>query len=144
MSINGCNEPLLGPGTRVTLGTSIRVAALLLLSSIALSMLSPAYISPDIVRRLNMALMGCLVVAYANVIPKVLTPAARFSCSPAQNQAIRRFTGWSLVLGGIGYTLAALFAPLDMVMLLACASLATALLVAVLRFVWLVAGNKRD
>lgn len=52
-----------------------------------------------------------MVVAFANVIPKSLTSMARLR-SPANEQATRRFAGRSLVLGGLGYVLAMLFAPL--------------------------------
>ncbi len=142
MSSNACDQSI-RHGFCVTLGRSLRVAALLLLSSIALSMLTPTYISQDWVHRLFMALMGCIVVAYANVIPKVLTPLTRVRCSPAQDQAMRRFAGWSLVLGGMGYTSAALFAPIALATVLACALLATSLLLVVLRCVWAIAGPRR-
>ncbi len=123
-------------GNSSVVGHSMRVAAFLLLGSAALALLSPNYLSPDLAHRLLLAMMGGVVVAYANVIPKVLTPLTRLRHSPAQDQAMRRFVGRSLVLGGIGYTLAALFAPMDMATDLACALLGTSLLAAMLRCVW--------
>ena len=143
MSFNACDPSPSGRGSRLAIGSSLRIAALLLLSSTALSMLTPTYLSQDMVHRLFMALMGCIVVAYANVIPKVLTPLTRVHCSPAQDQAMRRYAGWSLVLGGMGYTLAALFAPISLATDFACASLATSLLLVVLRCVWAISGPKR-
>ena len=49
-------------------------------------------------------MLGLLVVVVcANAIPKSLTSLARLRGSPAAEQAARRFAGWSLVLGGLGY-----------------------------------------
>ena|ERR1035437_1148579 len=132
------------PWNPSSLGGGICVAAVLLLGSVALRLLSPGYLSPDSAHRLFLAMLGCMVVAYANVIPKVLTPLTRLRSNPAQDQAMRRFVGWSLVLGGIGYALAALFAPIDMATVLACALLGTSLLLAVLGCVWFVAGPTRE
>jgi hypothetical protein len=73
---------------------------------------SPAWLDPEWAQRLAGALLGGVVVAYANAIPKAL--AKRMRCaSPAADQSARRFAGWALVLGGLGYMLAWLFAPLD-------------------------------
>ncbi|MDL2357301.1 MAG: hypothetical protein QFF03_18765 [Pseudomonadota bacterium] len=48
--------------------------------------------------------MGVIVVAFANVIPK--------RAGSARTQALRRVAGWALVLGGLGYALAWLLMPL--------------------------------
>ena len=58
---------------------------------------------------------------------------ARLRCSPAREQAARRFAGWSLVLGGLGYVAAALTAPLASMHLVGGVILAAALAAAVLR-----------
>lgn len=49
--------------------------------------------------------MGLIVVAFANVIPK--------RAGSARSLALRRSAGWALVLGGLGYALAWLLLPLD-------------------------------
>lgn len=48
--------------------------------------------------------MGVIVVAFANVIPK--------RAGSARALALRRIAGWALVLGGLGYALAWLLLPL--------------------------------
>jgi hypothetical protein len=115
------------------LGRSMLAAAAIIAIAAALSWLAPAHISAELAQRLMGALLGAVVVVYANAIPKLLVARARLRCSPAQDQAARRFAGWSLVLGGAAYMLAWLLAPLAIAGLLGGALLACALLVAVLR-----------
>lgn len=117
-----------------TLGRSILAAALLMGVSAALSWLAPAYISAELAHRLLGAMLGAMVVAYANAIPKAFAARARQRCSPAGEQAARRFAGWALVLGGLGYMLAWLLAPIQLANPIAGAALGIALLVAVLRY----------
>jgi predicted lipid-binding transport protein (Tim44 family) len=93
---------------------SVLVAAGILGLSALLAWSAPGYLDPEWSRRLLGALLGAVVVAYANDIPKALAARARMRCSsPAADQAARRFAGWSLVLGGLAYMLAWLLAPLD-------------------------------
>jgi len=108
-------------------------AALIVAASAALQWASPEYIADSTARRLTGALLGAVVVFYANVIPKSLTALARLRCAPEREQAARRFAGWSLVLGGLGYMLAALFAPLASIHLVGGIVLAVALAAAILR-----------
>lgn len=55
-------------------------------------------------------------------------------CSPATEQSIRRFTGISLVLGGLGFALAWMVAPIDAANAVAGTVLGVALLVVALRY----------
>lgn len=57
------------------------------------------------------AVLGLLVIAYGNAMPKILAPMD--NGDPARKQALQRFAGWTLVIGGIGYVLAFLFLPLE-------------------------------
>lgn len=115
------------------LGRSLLAAGVIIAASAALAWLAPVYISTELSHRLLGALLGAVVVCYANVIPKMLAPRARLRCSPAQDQAARRFAGWALVLGGAGYSLAWLLAPIGLAKLIAGAILASSLLLAALR-----------
>jgi len=115
------------------LGRALLAAALIIGTSAALKWAAPAWLSPEWAQRLTGALLGLVVVCYANVIPKSLTSLARLRCSPQAEQAARRFAGWSMVLGGLGYILAMLFAPLANMHLAGAAVLAVGLLAAVLR-----------
>ncbi|SFC55814.1 hypothetical protein [Massilia yuzhufengensis] len=89
-------------------------AAFILGAAALLAWAAPAWLDPEWARRLGGALLGAVVVVYANAIPKALVERARMRCtSPGADQAARRFAGWALVLGGLAYMLAWLVAPLD-------------------------------
>lgn len=116
-----------------TLIRSLLGAALILATAALLARLSPGTITPDMAQRLLGVLLGAVVVVYANAIPKAISACVHRGRSAAQEQAARRFAGWSMVLGGLGYMAASLFAPAAMATPLAALLLASALLVAVLR-----------
>ncbi|MFQ5527557.1 MAG: hypothetical protein ACE5GX_15005 [Thermoanaerobaculia bacterium] len=59
--------------------------------------------------------MGLVLVIFANAAPKTLEPWAEARCGPAKSQAVQRFAGWTLVLAGLGYSLAWLTLPIDRV-----------------------------
>jgi hypothetical protein len=108
-------------------------AALIIGASAAIVRLTPAYISPEMAQRLAGALLGAVVVVYANAIPKAISACIRNGRNAAQEQAARRFAGWVMVLGGLGYMAASLFAPIAIALTLAAGLLASALLAAVAR-----------
>ena len=112
---------------------SLLIGVLIIAIAGALSWLAPAYISAELSHRLLGALLGAVVVVYANAIPKMLATRVRLRCTPAEDQAARRFAGWSMVLGGVGYMLAWLFAPLGLAALIGGGLLAGALLIALVR-----------
>jgi Ca2+/Na+ antiporter len=111
------------------------VAALFLGASVALRWLTPEYLSLELGRRLLGFVMGAVIVAYANAAPKTLTPLIQRRCDPATEQAIRRFTGWTLALGGAAYALTWLIAPLDSAEWLSMGLLGFALLLVIGRVV---------
>lgn len=55
-------------------------------------------------------------------------------CDPAIEQSLRRFSGWAIVLGGLGYAGALLIAPLDRAPYLSIAFLGSALLLVLVRY----------
>lgn len=63
-------------------------------------------------RRLTMAVLGGFFIVTGNAMPKRLTPLSALSCNPAVVQAFQRFTGWTWVLTGAGFSLAWLTLPL--------------------------------
>jgi hypothetical protein len=121
--------------TAFPLGRSIVVAALIIGITAALAWLAPAHVSPELAKRALGALLGAVVAGYANAIPKVFPARALQRCPPAADQAARRFAGWAMMLGGLGYMLTWLVAPLDVASLIGGGVLGAALLLAVLRCV---------
>lgn len=116
--------------------------ALLFMGVAAALKLSP--IDGDLTRRLVGVMTGALVVFYSNYVPKKLTPLAAMRCNPVTEQALRRFAGMSMVLGGLGYMAAWMFAPLESAAWLGGAVVATALLAVVVRFVMAATSPSRD
>jgi hypothetical protein len=88
-------------------------------------------------------LLGAIVVVYANAVPKALTPLIQVRCELAEEQAMRRFTGWSLVLGGVAYALAWLSAPLESANMIAATCLGLAVLLVIGRFAWTMVRGPR-
>ncbi len=124
------------PVSRHGITQGLTIASLLIAASFALKFASPAYLSPELGRRLFGILMGLILVFFANAVPKVLTPLMSTRCDPATEQAIRRFTGWTFMIGGVAYIAAWAFAPSANVDLLAGGLLTATLLVVVARCVW--------
>jgi len=130
-------------GSRAAIARGLIVAGVLLGGAVLLQRLSPAYLSPDAARRMLGVLMGAVVVVYANAVPKALTPLLQMRCAPAAEQAMRRFTGWTLAVGGAGYTTAWAVAPLAHARLLAASLLGIAVLLVVLRLSQMMPGRSR-
>ena len=91
---------------RREIGEGLIAAGLLLQASITVRALTPDYLSAEAATRIPGALTGMLVVLYANALPKTLSPLSRMRCDPGAEQALRRLVGWSLTVGGLGYTAA--------------------------------------
>ena len=115
------------------LGRALLAAAIILAVSAALTWLAPDYISIAWSHRMLNAMLGAVVVVYSDAVPKALVARSRLRCPPAQDQAARRFAGWSLVLGGLAYSAAWLLAPIHVAGLIGGALLACALVLAALR-----------
>lgn len=119
---------------------SLLIAALYLLAAVLLNMLRQYHvIDAEFSQRALGILMGAVVLFSANAIPKQLLPLDRMACDPAREQSLRRSAAWALVLGGVGFTLAYMLAPIAVASTLAIGLLApTVLFVAVIkaRCVW--------
>ncbi len=123
------------PAPRDAILRGFTIAAAIIVIAIVLKLLSPNYISPNLATRLLGVLLGAVVVIYANAVPKALSPLIRMRCDPVAEQAMRRFTGWSLALGGLGYVIAWLVAPIESASTIAMCLLGASMLLVVGRFV---------
>ncbi len=120
------------------------MAGIILGVAVTLRLLSPDHPSPEIARRLMGVLLGVVVVVYANAVPKALSPFIQLRCEPAAEQAMRRFTGWSLVLGGAAYVIAWVVAPIEIANLISGVVLGAALALVVLRMAFAIARGARQ
>ena len=100
------------------------LAAGYLLLTEAIQLLARHGLDAAMAVRLNGLLMGAWVVVWGNAIPKMLAPLDRLTCAAAREQALRRFAGWALVLGGLADMLAFALAPIATAPLLATCLLA--------------------
>jgi len=115
----GLARPRWRPGTGLVsensgLNVSVATAAGLFAAALAMS-LARAYgvLDHGDTRRIMGLILGSILVAVGNSLPKQLTPIARMSCDPARKQALQRFAGWTFVVTGIAYAAAWLVAPRD-------------------------------
>jgi rhodanese-related sulfurtransferase len=98
---------------RAGIAQGLVLAGVLLGTTLVLKLLSPGHISPELSQRLLGLVLGVPVVFYANAAPKALKPLTRMRCDAGAEQAFRRFSGWTLLVGGIAYMVTYAVAPLD-------------------------------
>jgi hypothetical protein len=111
----------------VLLGLSVLAVAALL------TLLAPQHF--ELGQRILGVMGGLFVVFFANAIPKALKPLAKLK-DPARHEALQRFIGWCLVLGGLGYALAWIVVPFAYVIPVAIALLGSSLAIASGRCFW--------
>lgn len=80
------------------------------------------YIDQDMTTRIVIVAMGLMIVAFGNRIPKTFTPS---ECA----RKAQRVTAWSMVISGLIYTGAFLFAPMDTAVIVGCGAIVLGMLV---------------
>ena len=105
-------------------------------ATLVLAVLTVKFGDSESKRRVFGIVSGALLMFYANALPKTLRPLARLRCSPVTEQALRRFAGWGMTLGGAAFSLAWLVAPLEIADEIAAGSLLVAVGVVVTRIGW--------
>lgn len=128
----------------MTIRNALILAGLMLALALGLAWANNAgHLSEETSRRASQVLAGLVVVYFANLVPKSLEPLLA-GCEPSRAQAMQRFGGWTLVIGGLGYSVAWLVAPLEVAKPAAIAILATALVLVVGRCAWTVMTRRRE
>lgn len=122
----------MNPAARALTRTLI-FAGVFLGAAATIRLLSPEHLSRDLGQRLLGVMMGLVVAFYANAVPKALSPLWRMHCDPAAEQAMRRFVGWTLTLGGAAYAVTWLIAPVPLAKVISTSLLGAALLLVVAR-----------
>ena len=101
------------------------------------------YIGDETSKRAVQVAMGLIVVYCANLAPKTLEPLATTG-DPARIPALQRFCGWTLVLAGLGYSLAWLIAPIEHAGVYRWRSSAPEALLVAARCLWTFKGRERN
>lgn len=100
--------------SRKTIERSLFSAFLLLAGVLGFAFLNEiGVLSAGASKRAAGAVIGFVLIATGNALPKIITPTAMRSCDPAKAKATERFAGWVFVLGGIGYVFTWFFAPIE-------------------------------
>ncbi len=116
---------------------SLILAALILAFSFSLTLaVKSDLIDSSTQQRAQGVMIGMVLVVFANLVPKTLEPLTSTRCGPSQNQAVQRFAGWTLVLAGLGYSLAWLVLPIEHARVPAMSLVAAGLVLVLARVGW--------
>ena len=125
---------------RREVGQGLVVAGVLLQAAVIVRSLTPDSLSTEAATRISGALTGMVLIFYANAVPKTLPSWSRMRRDPRGEQALRRLVGWSLTVGGLGYTAAWMAAPIESALALSTSTLGASLMLVILR----VASHTRE
>ena len=126
----------------MTIRSALLMAAALIALSLVVSYLDDTgRLGEEASQRTIQVAIGLLLVFVANRAPKTLEPL-RDRCDPGAVQSLQRFSGWMLVVGGLGYAVVWLVAPIDHARISAIAILATCVLIVLARVVWTLASTR--
>ncbi len=125
---------------RREVGQGLVVAGVLLQAAVIIRSLTPDSMSTEAATRISGALTGMVLIFYANAVPKTLPSWSRMLRDPRGEQALRRLVGWSLTVGGLGYTAAWMAAPIESALALSTSTLGASLMLVILR----VASHTRE
>jgi hypothetical protein len=100
-------------------------------------------IDAAVVKRAREVFMGMVLLYFGNFLPKLIGPSLKGRCSNAAAASVRRFSGWVLVIGALGYIGAWLFAPFSQASLIAQWWLGGAVGLVVLRIIAALIGGRK-
>jgi hypothetical protein len=111
---------------------ALALAALVLASAAALRYAEGLeMIGVDAARRTMQVMIGLILAAYANLMPKDVGPWRASASVAIRRQSARRVGGWTLTLAGLGYALFWAFTPIAFAAVAGPVVVATALLITV-------------
>ncbi len=98
---------------RKRLLVSVAVAGFILASAAALRYTQALQIiDADFARRTMQVIIGLILAAYGNFMPKDVAALRGSACAPSRSQSILRVGGWSIALAGLAYAYLWAFAPI--------------------------------
>jgi hypothetical protein len=141
----GVNRAGLGtPTTRGFLAASAATAGILLSVPLAFALLEAAGVGGGAQGdRAQGVVIGVVLMAMGNVLPKVVPSLAAKRCAAAQTLAVQRFAGWAFFMGGLGYAGAWVFLAPAQAKPVAVAVCAAATALVMVRLAWLIATCNR-
>ena len=121
------------------LGACTIIAAALILKDLT----SIGYIEDEGSKRLMRISLGILLVVIGNMIPKSAEPLSGGCCEPSREQSLRRFTGWTFVFAGLGFSTVWLFAPIEVASTVSIYIIIASFLLVIVPCVWSIIKRKR-
>lgn len=113
------------------------LAALILALSFGLTLaVRSELIDGSTQKRAQGVMIGMVLVIFANLVPKKLEPLSATRCGASKTPAVQRFAGWTLVLAGLGYSIAWLVLPIEHARIPAMSLVAFGLLLVLARVAW--------
>ena len=100
-------------------------------------------IETSLITRARNIFSGFVLLYFANMMPKMIGPALKGKCSNTAANSVRRFSGWVLALGALGYIGAWVFAPMSQTSNIAHGFVGVAVVLVVLRIGYAFLGQRR-
>ena len=100
-------------------------------------------IETSLITRARNIFSGFVLFYFANMMPKMIGPALKGKCSNTAANSVRRFSGWVLALGALGYIGAWVFAPMSQTSNIAHGFVGVAVVLVVLRIGYAFLGQRR-
>lgn len=134
----------LGTMERKFFNAAVILAGLLLAFSLTAKLAGTLLdIEPSLIERARNVFSGFILLYFANMMPKMIGPALKGKCSNTAANSVRRFSGWVLALGALGYIGAWIFAPLSQTSNIAHGFVGLAVVLVMLRIGYAFLGQRR-
>jgi hypothetical protein len=111
---------------------AVALAVLILVTAAALRYAQGVdLIAADASKRMMQVMLGLILAAYSNLMPKDVGRWRASAAAVARSQSVLRVGGWSMTLAGVAYAGLWAFAPLALADVAAMAVVATAMLITI-------------
>jgi len=129
----------------ITIRKALVLAGFVLAFSFGLTQaVDRGWLEPDTMKRAQGVMTGLVLVVIANLVPKNVERHSEGRCDPTRAQKVQRFTGWTLVLAGLGHSIAWLVLPIGLANPVAMGLVATGMVLVLARVVWAFTGESHS
>lgn len=134
---------ILGATERKFFNAAVILAGLLLAFSLSAKLAGNIFdIDATLITRARNVFSGFVLLYFANMMPKMIGPVLTGKCSNTAANSVRRFSGWALAIGALGYIGAWIFAPLSQASNIAHGFVGVAVVLVVLRLGYTFLGQR--